>query len=198
MQCEFKFALDVTDETFFCVFGVKEEVSSGVCNLKVGKPPIEKFSNGTLFVKHLILFFIVSDILDGLEDIISVLDKVLLQSHALRQDVALLSLLAARNLFLNLFVVLNALLLSCYEVTACTHSIHKFRLEEVIEGVQVKALVEQLQVHLLGQTHQTHSLILHLSHQCFVRLALGGNQLGYKIFAVRFGDSLRLRIKDIC
>ena len=111
---------------------------------------------------------------------------------------ALLSLLAARNLLLNLFIILNTLLLGGYQIAACTHSVHEFCLEEVVEGVQVKALVEQLQIHLLSQAHQTHSLVLHLGHQGLVRLALGGNQLGNKVFAVRLGDGLRLRIKDIC
>ena len=110
---------------------------------------------------------------------------------------ALISLLATRNLFLDLFIVLNTLLLGCDQVAACAHSVHEFRLEEVIEGIQVKALVEQLQIHLLGQAHQADGLVLHLGHQSLVRLALGSNQLGNKVFAVCLGDGLRLRIKDI-
>ena len=110
----------------------------------------------------------------------------------------LLSLLAACYLLLNLLVVLNTPLLGCDKVAACAHSVHELCLEEVVEGVQVEALVEQLQIHLLSQAHQTHGLVLHLGHQCLVRLALGGNKLGYKVFAVRLGDGLRLRIKDIC
>lgn len=78
MQYELKLTLDVTDEILFCIFGVKEKVSSGVCNLKVVKPSVEKLCNGTLLVEQLILLLIVCDVLDGLEDVVGGLDKVLL------------------------------------------------------------------------------------------------------------------------
>ena len=110
---------------------------------------------------------------------------------------ALLGLLAARNLLLDLLVVLYAFLLGGDEVAACAHSVHEVRLEEVVEGVQVKALVEQLQIHLLCQAHQTHGLVLHLGHESLVGLALRGNQLCDEVLTVRLGDGLRLRVEDI-
>jgi hypothetical protein len=62
-------------------------------------------------------------------DVVLLADQVLLQGHALRNDVALKSFMAASNLFLNLLVVLFTLNLGLNEVASSSYSVHKVCLE---------------------------------------------------------------------
>jgi hypothetical protein len=58
-------------------------------------------------------------------------------------------------------------------------------------------LVEQARVDLVGQAHEAHCLVLDLSDQRFVVLALGCDQLRQEVLAVRLGHSLRLIVEHV-
>ena len=117
---------------------------------------------------------------------------MLLESHALRNNIALLSLLASRDLFLDQFIVLNALYLCVNQISSAANSVHKLSLEQVVKRVQIEALVQQLEVDIFGQTHQTDSLVLNLRYQRFVRAVLRCDKFCDEVLAVGFCDRLRL------
>jgi hypothetical protein len=60
-------------------------------------------------------------------------------------------------------------------LTSLSNGIHKLRLEQVVEGVKLEALMEQLNVDLAGQAHQPHSFVLDLGDEGAVVLALRGD-----------------------
>ena len=60
---------------------------------------------------------------------------MLLQGHTLGDYVALLGLLAPRDLSLDLVIVLYALDLRANQVSAGPHSVHELSLEQVVERV---------------------------------------------------------------
>ena len=75
---------------------------------------------------------------------------MLLQSHALRNQLALLGLLTSFDLFLDQNVVLFALLLGFYQISTCPYSVHKISLQQVVKSIQIEALVKELEVYLFG------------------------------------------------
>ena len=93
----------------------------------------------------------------------------------------------------------DGLLLLFFEegLTSLSNSVHKLRLEEVVEGVELKALMKELDVDLAGQAHQAHSLVLDLGDQGPVVFALSGNQFGDEVLAVGLGHGLTLAVKNI-
>lgn len=145
---------------------------------------------GFRLVKLLVLIFVVHDVLNLFEDLISVLDEVLLESHSLGDDVAFFCLLAPFDLFLDQDIVFFALLLSFDQITAGANCIHIICLQQVIEGVEIEAFVEQLEVDLLSQTHEADSLVLDLGHQGLVVFVLGCDQLSDEVLSIGFCDSL--------
>lgn len=123
---------------------------------------------------------------------------MLLKGHPLSDKMTFLGLLAACDFLLDLKVVFNAPLLVLKKFAAGSNCIHVISLEQVIKRVKIEALVEQLKIHILGQAHQTHSLVLDLGDECLVFVALGSDQLSNEILAIGLRDSLGLRVKYIC
>lgn len=82
-------------------------------------------------------------------------------------------------------------------LTSLSNSIHKLGLEQVVEGVKLEALVEQLNVNLAGEAHQPHGLVLDLGDQGAVVIALRGNELGDKVLAIGLGDGFTLAVKYV-
>lgn len=76
-------------------------------------------------------------------------------------------------------------------------SIHELRLDKVIVLIELKALMEECGVDLIGETHETDSLVLHLSNQSFIVLVLRCDQLSQEILAISFSYSFRLVVKNI-
>jgi hypothetical protein len=82
-------------------------------------------------------------------------------------------------------------------LTSLSNGIHKLGFEQVVEGVQLEALVEQLDVDLTGQAHQPDGLVLDLGDEGAVVFALRGNQLGDKVLAIGLSDGLTLAVKYV-
>lgn len=93
---------------------------------------------------------------------------MLLKGHALGNNVAFRSLPAPPNFFRNQFIVFGALDLRSDQISASPHGVHVVSLQQVVKRVQIEALVEQLEVDLFGQAHQSDCLVLDLGHECFV------------------------------
>ena len=148
---------------------------------------------------------------DGLEDLVFTIDlfldglgqggldlqQVLLELDALGDDVALHGLLLEAAELLKplgdglLFLFLQE------SLTSLSDGIHKLGLEQVVEGVKLEALVEQLNVDLAGQAHQPHGLVLDLGYEGAVVLALRGDEFGDKVLAIGLGDCLTLAVKYV-
>lgn len=79
-----------------------------------------------------------------------------------------------------------------------SNSVHVLRLKQVIKLIELKALVKERGVHLIGQSHKTYCLIFDLSNQGFVILVLGCDKFGQKVLSVSFSDGFRLVVEDIC
>jgi hypothetical protein len=82
-------------------------------------------------------------------------------------------------------------------LTSLSNGIHKLGFQQVVERVQLEALVEQLDVDLAGEAHQPHGLVLDLGDEGAVVLALRGNQLGDKVLAIGLRDGLTLAVKYV-
>ena len=82
-------------------------------------------------------------------------------------------------------------------LTSLSNGIHKLGFEQVVEGVKLEALVEQLYVDLAGEAHQPHGLVLDLGDQGAVVLALRGDEFGDKVLTIGLGDGLTLAVKYI-
>ena len=136
-------------------------------------------------------------VVDLLEDLLADVDEVLLELHALGDNVASLGLLSSLDCLANLLIVILALLLGLDKIATRSHSIHKVRLQQVVEGIKVEALVQQLEVDLLGEAHEAYRLVLNLGHQRLIAVVLGCDQLRDKVLTVGLSDSLRLRIEHI-
>lgn len=78
-----------------------------------------------------------------------------------------------------------------------TNSINVLWLEQAIVSLNLKTLVEKLEVNLTSKAHETYSLILDLRDKGFVVFVLAGDELCNEIFTVSFSNGLRLRIKNI-
>ena len=121
---ELKLALDVANQIVVSIRRVKEIVACWVRDFEIIEPHIKELHAGFGLVELFVLVFIVNDVLNLLEDLISVLDKVLLESHSLGNNVAFLCLLAPFNLFLDQDIVFFALLLRFYQIAAGANCIH--------------------------------------------------------------------------
>ena len=159
---ELKLGLNVADKGWVCVLRVKEVVAGRVGDFELVKPFVEIVLTSVILIKLLVLFLVVHDVLDLLVNVISILNQMFLQGHALSNNVAFLSLLASSDLFLDLLIVLNTLGLRLDQVSTGTHGIHKVVLEQVVKRVQIEALVEQLKVDIFRQAHKTDGLVLDL------------------------------------
>lgn len=190
VEHELELALDVANQIVVSIRWVKEIVACRIRDFEIIEPNIEELHAGFCLVELLVCIFVVHDVLDLLEDLISVLDKVLLQSHSLGNDVAFFGLLAPFDLFLDQDIVFFALLLSFYQIATCANCIHIICLQQVIEGVEIEAFVEQLKVDLLSEAHEADSLVLDLGHQGLVVLVLGCDQLGDEVLSICLSDSL--------
>ena len=144
VEHELELALDVANQIVVSIRWVKEIVACRIRDFEIIEPNIEELHAGFCLVELLVCIFVVHDVLDLLEDLISVLDKVLLESHSLGDDVAFFGLLAPFDLFLDQDIVFFALLLSFYQIATCANCIHIICLQQVIEGVEIEAFVEQL------------------------------------------------------
>ena len=82
-------------------------------------------------------------------------------------------------------------------LTSLSNGIHKLRLEQVVEGVKLEALVEQLDVDLTGQAHQPYGLVLDLGDEGAVVFALRGDKFGDKVLTIGLGDGLTLAVKYV-
>lgn len=198
VQKELQLSLDVAHKRGVRILGVKEVFAGRIGNLEILEPFVEIFLASVSLLELLVLFLIVHNVLNLLVDLFCVLDQVLLEGHALGNNVALLSLLATRDPILDLIIVFDALDLRLDQLSAVSHSVHELRLEQVVKRVQIEALVQELQVHLLREAHQTDGLVLDLGDECLVGGVLGCDELGDKVLAVGLRDRLRLRVEHIC
>lgn len=88
----------------------------------------------------------------------------LLKGNALRNDVAQHGLLLQLKLGFDLLVVLFALHLGYDKFATFADSVHVLRLQKVVKRVEFEALVQQLDIHIKGQTHKSDSLVLDLGN----------------------------------
>ena len=135
MQHELQFGLNVAHKHAIGILWIKEVVAGRIGDLEVLEPLVEVLFTRVLLLQLLVLLFIVHDVFDLLVDLVRILDQVFLQGHALSNDVAFLCLLAPGDLFLDLFVVFNALDLRFDQISTIPHSIHEFCLQQVVKRV---------------------------------------------------------------
>ena len=110
---------------------------------------------------------------------------------------ASLSLLPLLDRLANLLIVPDTLLLGYDKIMSGAHCIHIVWFEQVIEGVEVETLVQELQVDILGEAHQAYSLVLNLGHERLIVFTLRGNELSDEVLTIGFCDRFGLRIEDI-
>ena len=153
--------------------------------------PLDEHKVSILTVKLLFGFLFVSKpLIDLLDDVIHLGCKVLLQGHALGDYVAPQSLLFKFKLPSNFLIVSFSFVLCLNKCPSSSDGIHELWLEQIVERVELKALVEELYIDLFGKTHQADSLIPDLSNKGPIFLILGGNKLSQEIFTVGFSYSL--------
>jgi len=172
---ELQFGLNVANKGLVIVLGVKEEIAIGVANIKRLQPFIKEHLAGLGLIERVVLCLIGNHIVDLLVDRIRPTNKVLLQFHALSNDVASLGLLTPLNSLADNFVILKTLLLGFDQVATSSNSIHEVSLKQVIEGIKVEALMQKLEVDILGKAHQSDGLIFDLCNECLVAFILGGD-----------------------
>ena len=123
--------------------------------------------------------------------------QVLLELYALGDDVAAHGLLfEALELGQALFFGLLAALFEDVLAPA-PDGVHEFRLKQVVKGVQLEALAEQLDVDFAGETHEAYCLVLDLRHEGFVVGGLGCDELGDEVLSIGFSDSLTLAVEHV-
>lgn len=72
--------------------------------------------------------------------------------------------------------------------SAVSNSGHELWLQQIVEGIQLKALMEQVNINLACEAQQTDGLILDLGNQSFIILILCGNQLCDEVLSISLSD----------
>jgi len=57
--------------------------------------------------------------------------------------------------------------------------------------------VQELQIDILGEAHETDGLILDLGHESLAAFVLSSDKLSDEVFTIGLSDSFRLRIENI-
>ena len=78
VEHELELALNVADQIVVSIRWVKEIVACRVRDFEIIEPNVKELHASFCLVKLLVLVFVVYDVLDLFEDLISVLDEVLL------------------------------------------------------------------------------------------------------------------------
>ncbi len=197
VEHEVQLVEDVADQVLVSIFRVKEVVAGWVLDLEVVEPNVKELLTGLLDSQLFVDLLVVHDIVDLLEDLLSVLEEMLLQGHTLGYKLAFLGLLTPLDLFLDQNIVLLAFLLGFDKVPPIANSIHVVSFEQVVKWIEIEAFVEELEVDLFGQAHQAHGFVLDLGYQRLVVVVLGCDQLSDEVLTICFCNSLRLRIENI-
>jgi len=169
----------------------------GRLNKREASEPLIKHALHSGSVKRLELLFVDSPLFNPLENLVLLLNEVLLQSDSLRNSVA------SHSFLLHLLQEGDSLLLSFHlllpdqVLPSFCYRVHEHGLEQVVIAIKLKALVQQLGVHLARKAHQPDSFILDLSHEGFAGVALGGDELCEEVLAISFGHGLGLVVKNI-
>ena len=183
---------------------VVKEVIARLGELEVFEPLQEESLHHGV-VQGLGLLVVVQVVLNRLVDVLKFRNtgylfsfkKILLDGYTLCNYVAFHGLLLQLPQFLDALFLRSLPSVFDDPLAAGADSVHEVWLVEVVEWLQLEALVQQFHVDLACQAHQPHGFVLHLRHQSLVGVALGSNQLSQEVLAIGFGDRFTLAVEDI-
>jgi len=142
------------------------------------------------------LVLVTQELINKLENVIRLFKQMLLKFNALRNDIATHSFFSELFLRFNNLIFLLAVLHFFQMGATRTNGLHKFGLEQVIKTVKCKTLVQQFEVYLFGEPHQTNCFVLYLGNQSTVFVVLRSNQLSNEVLAVDLCNHLALLVED--
>ena len=194
-QQEISLCLDTADE-LAVVGGMLGEELRGLAQSVLADPGVDH-AQELVLVELLESLIILEQLLDLLKNLLLAVHQVLLKTDPLGNDVA------ADGLFLHLLEEVDPLLLGCDlslpsdVLPPLDNGVHELWLEQVVVLLKLKALMQKAGIDIVGQSHESDCLVLHLRDQGPVLVVLRRDELRQKVLSVGLGDRLRLIVEDV-